>query len=139
MHPVPRYRLTVAYVDGDDIVLLRNTWVAPDACTLPTVEQPLRVAEFDELFAHHMSVLERVTPTRLVLTLTGPADLAAQVKDLTDRESSCCSFFTFTLTTEGPADDMGRVRLEVEVPAAQIEVLDALAERADTSRQWGPV
>ncbi len=25
-------------------------WV-PDACTLPTVDQPLRVAEFDDLFA----------------------------------------------------------------------------------------
>ena len=25
-------------------------WV-PEACTLPTVEQPVRVAEFDELFA----------------------------------------------------------------------------------------
>ncbi|MBB6551859.1 hypothetical protein [Nonomuraea rubra] len=27
------------------------TWVGPSACTLPTVEQPLRVAEFDALFA----------------------------------------------------------------------------------------
>ena len=27
-----------------------TSWV-PEACTLPTVEQPVRVAEFDELFA----------------------------------------------------------------------------------------
>jgi hypothetical protein len=26
------------------------TWV-PEACTLPTVDQPLRAAEFDDLFA----------------------------------------------------------------------------------------
>jgi hypothetical protein len=32
------------------------TWV-PDACTLPTEEVPLRVAEFDALFA---STLRRV-------------------------------------------------------------------------------
>jgi len=27
------------------------SWVAVDACTLPTEEQPLRVAEFDALLA----------------------------------------------------------------------------------------
>ena len=85
--------------------------------------------------ATHTTDAQRVAATRLVLRVIGPPDLAAQVKDLTDRESSCRSFFTFTLATDGPADDIGRVRLEVEVPAAQIEVLDALAERADTSRQ----
>ena len=30
----------------------RLPWVAPDACTLPTAERPLRVAEFDDLFAN---------------------------------------------------------------------------------------
>lgn len=117
---------------------LTNSWVAPDACTLPTVEQPLRVAEFDALFANHTTGVERVAPTRLVLTLAGPSDLADKVKDLTDRESSCCSFFTFTVSADDGSNDAGRMRLEVEVPVSRGEVLDALAERANASRQSGP-
>lgn len=67
-------------------------WV-PAACTLPTPEQPLRVAEFDALFAASSRRVERLTPTHLRLTLT-------------------------------PADD-------IEVPMAQVAVLDALAARAE--------
>jgi hypothetical protein len=122
---------------GDDTVSLTNSWVAPDACTLPTVDQPLRVAEFDALFANQTIGVERVAPTRLVLTLTGPPDLAAQVKDLTDRESSCCSFFTFTLSTEDGSGAESRVRLDVVVPAARVEVLDALAARAGAQSESG--
>lgn len=117
---------------------LTNSWVAPDACTLPTAEQPVRLAEFDALFTNHTIGVERVTPTRLVLTLTGPPDLAAQVKDLTDRESSCCSFFTFTVSTEEDSGAESRVRLDVSVPAARVDVLDALAERAGAPRESGP-
>ena len=40
------------------------TWV-PEACTLPTVDQPLRVAEFDELFATAVRPAERVGRTEL--------------------------------------------------------------------------
>ena len=36
---------------------------APDACTLPTVERPLRVAEFDDLFTA-VRRSERPQPTR---------------------------------------------------------------------------
>ena len=42
-------------------------WV-PEACTLPTVEQPLRVAEFDELFATAVRPVERVDLTGCVFT-----------------------------------------------------------------------
>lgn len=116
---------------------LTNSWIAPDACTLPTAEQPLRLAEFDALFTNHTIGVERVAPTRLVLTLTGPPDLAAQVKDLTDRESSCCSFFTFTLSTDEHSSAGNRVRLDVVVPAARIDVLDALTARAVAPRESG--
>jgi hypothetical protein len=73
----------------------------------------------------------------LVLTLTGPPDLGAQAKDLTDRESSCCSFFTFTVSTEEDSGAESRVRLDVVVPAARVDVLDALAERAAAPRGSG--
>lgn len=80
------------------------SFVVPDACTLPTVEQPLRLAEFDELFATAVRRVETLTATHARMTLTGEAGLTAAVRDLTARETGCCSFFTFTITTE-PADD----------------------------------
>ena len=101
------------------------TWV-PDACTLPAAERPLRQAEFDELFATAVRNSERVNQTHLRLTLAGPEDLQARVEDLAARESDCCSFFAFSVTT--PA--AGSVLFDIKVPAAHVEVLDALADRA---------
>lgn len=97
-------------------------WV-PQACTLPTVERPLRVAEFDAMFAGALHALHRQTPTRLRLLFDPTAE--AMVRNLTARESACCSFFTFTLTPTGDG-----LRMDVEVPATHIAVLDALATRA---------
>jgi hypothetical protein len=94
-------------------------WV-PHACTLPTVEQPLRVAEFDQLFATALRTTERISPTRLRLVLEPDAEAIA--RELCARESECCSFFTFTFD----ADERG-VLLDVEVPVAQVAVLEAIA------------
>ncbi len=47
------------------------------------------------------------------------------MRDLTRRETQCCSFFTFTLTGH---DDL--LFLEVAVPSAHADVLDGIAERA---------
>ena len=103
----------------------------PDACTLPTAERPPRLAEFDALFATAVRQVATVGPTHVRLRLTGPAGLAATVRDLTARETACCSFFTFTVTPE-PADDGEALILDVEVPARYAEVLASLARRADT-------
>ncbi len=97
-------------------------WV-PEACTLPTVEQPLRLAEFDDLFATALRGQQRVTPTRLRWWLDPAAEDRA--RELTDRESLCCSFFGFTFAHTGDG-----LRLDVDVPASQVDVLDALADRA---------
>ncbi|MBF6439576.1 hypothetical protein [Nocardia cyriacigeorgica] len=96
-------------------------WV-PDACTLPTVEQPIRVAEFDRFFTNMVRTTRRPGPARLELVLTGDAESTA--RDLAAQESSCCSFFTFdfTITADGPVMGVG-------VPAAYVEVLDAFAAR----------
>lgn len=99
---------------------------APQACTLPIVDRPLRVAEFDSLFATALSRLERLEPTRLTLTLSGGPEREAALRDLTAREAECCQFFSFTLTRIG----IDAVDLEVAVPVSQVEVLDALAARA---------
>jgi len=101
----------------------------PDACTLPTAERPLRLAEFDDLFATAMRRVDPVSVTHARLHLTGPVGLAARVRDLAARESECCSFFTFT-TTPKPATDGEAVVLDIEVPTAQADVLAFLAQRA---------
>lgn len=100
-------------------------WV-PDSCTLPTAERPVRVAEFDRFFAQSVRHTHRPARTRLDLVLAGDAEPAG--RDLAARESACCSFFAFTFdTTEtGPV-------MHIEVPEAQVDVLDALAVRVDAS------
>jgi hypothetical protein len=100
-----------------------ESWV-PSACTLPTAEQPLRVAEFDELFGAAVRGVHRPDATTLRLDLEPTAKVAARAADLAVRETGCCSFFTFGLVATG-----GRLRLDIEVPAGQVEVLDALAAR----------
>jgi hypothetical protein len=101
----------------------RDQTSAPQACTLPTAEQPMRVAEFDELFATGLRGQQRLAHTRLRWRLDPAAEGIA--RELTRRETECCSFFTFTFAA---ADDA--VRLDVEVPVAYSDVLDALADRA---------
>ncbi|MBB6566636.1 hypothetical protein HPO96_20910 [Kribbella sandramycini] len=97
---------------------------APQACTLPTAARPLRLAEFDELFRTGLLALDRLSPTALRLHLTAASEPTA--RDLTARESSCCSFFTFDhLTT--PSDGL---LLDVTVPTEHVDVLDGLAARA---------
>lgn len=101
---------------------------AIQACTLPTAERPLRAAEFDALFAGALRGHERQAPSRLRLVLDAGAEAAA--RDLTVRETACCSFFTFTFTRAG-----GALVLDIEVPAARIAALDALGARAAAAGQ----
>lgn len=104
-------------------------WV-PEACTLPTAEQPLRQAEFDALFSASVGGGERLGARHLRITLPGGRDLADSVRDLAERETRCCSFFTFAVTAPAP----GVVRLDVEVPPGHLDVLDALQARAAAVR-----
>jgi hypothetical protein len=121
-------------------------WVPVETCTLPTAEQPLRVAEFDTLFAVSLRAVEHpaAAATRARLLLAGDADLPGRVQRLADAETACCSFFTFTLTPlavdssadlSGDVDAAAVVALDVEVPAARADVLAALVERAEQARR----
>lgn len=107
----------------------------PDACTLPTAERPLRLAELDDLFTS-LTSLDRISPVQVRMHLAGAAGLEDTVRELTAREIECCSFFTFTMTP-APGADGGRLTLDVEVPSAHIAVLEALAERAETIASQG--
>jgi hypothetical protein len=93
-------------------------WV-PDSCTLPTDAQPMRVAEFDQFLADSVHRIARPHRTRLDLLIDAAAE--PRGRDLADRETACCSFFTFTFEPAG----VGTV-MHIDVPAAHAEVLDAL-------------
>jgi hypothetical protein len=95
---------------------------APDACTLPTAERPLRVAEFDDLFSFVVRA-ERRDPQRLELVLRRIVE--APARDLARRESECCSFFTFEFVAVDEA-----VVMRIGVPPEHVAVLDALEARA---------
>jgi hypothetical protein len=99
-------------------------WV-PSSCSLPTADQPLRVAEFDDLFASAVEEVERTSPTSLRLTLRPEPGVAATAAQLAAREVHCCGFFTFTLTL-APLS----LVLDVAVPASHADVLDGLQSRA---------
>lgn len=112
--------------------LLGDDWV-PEACTLPTVEQPLRRAEFDDLFTHDVLGVFRESPGRLQLQLRPDASVAARAAGLAVQETGCCSFFTFDLTI---AD--GEVGLRIGTTSAHEQVLAALAGRAEAQMGTAP-
>jgi hypothetical protein len=99
-------------------------WV-PESCSLPTVEQPLRVAEFDQLFGSSLLRYVRASRTQLDAVLSGDAETTA--RHLAEREARCCSFFRFEFDQGG-----SHVLMRVEVPQSRIDVLDALAQRMGT-------
>lgn len=98
------------------------------ACTLPTAERPLRVAEFTALFGA-LTGVDRRAPGLLRLRLADRPGLAAEAADLTARESGCCSFFDFALTAAG-----AELILDVGVPQAHVDVLDGLEQLARAAR-----
>lgn len=95
----------------------------PSACTLPTADVPLRLAEFDALFATALVAQWRLSPTVLRWHLDPAAEAVA--RDLTRRENECCAFFAFAYTRTGRA-----LQLDIEVPDRHTEILNTLATRA---------
>lgn len=114
--------MTISERGGD----VPPTWVPVDACTLPTVEQPVRVAEFDTLFAESLVSVEHASAASARFTLSGGTALTDRAQSLAGRETGCCSFFTFTITPTGP----DALVMEVTVPHERAEVLAALVQRA---------
>lgn len=100
---------------------------APEACTLPTVDRPLRVSEFAELFATATETVTRSSPTRAVVTL--PLESLETARDLAARETACCSFFTFTTSSIGDSTVM-----TIDVPEQYADVLTALTSLADKAQ-----
>jgi hypothetical protein len=99
-----------------------------DACTLPSVERPLRLSELDALFRESLTAVEHDDEVA-VLHLSGPPGLVARTRDLTARESDCCTFFGFEL--EGTD---GKLALRGTVPPERVDVLVGLVARAQEAR-----
>ena len=105
-------------------------WATVEACTLPTVERPLRLAEFDDLFAATLQAIERSDNAHARLLLAGDEALVERTQRLAEAESSCCSFFTFGVShVEG-----GLVAFDIEVPPAYSDVLAGLVARAEAAQ-----
>jgi hypothetical protein len=98
-----------------------ENWFAA-TCTLPTFEQPLRVAEFDELFRTALRRSIRTQPTELELVISAASEASA--RHLAERETQCCSYFRFGFD---PMSD--GLRMRVGVPEDHVDVLDALQTR----------
>ena len=95
------------------------------ACTLPVAERPARFAEFDGLFADTLREVRRAAEGRLRLRFGGGADVGGRVRDLTEREALCCSFFDFAVERDGD-----QVIVDVRVPPGREPVLDGLTAKA---------
>ena len=104
--------------------LIEPSW-APDACSLPAAEQPLRAKEFDDLFGDAVTAVHRIDAGRARLALRPDPAFAARAADLAVREAQCCSIFGFALTVTG--DELA---LEISTAPGQVAVLDALVDRA---------
>lgn len=103
----------------------RRDWV-PSACTLPTREQPLRVAEFDALVTSSLRAVIVIEATAIELVLADSEEVAAAARDLTRREAVCCSFFRFSVEHSVGAP----VTVLIGVDAAHVDALAGLAARA---------
>ncbi|HZJ04341.1 MAG TPA: hypothetical protein VFD59_02590 [Nocardioidaceae bacterium] len=97
----------------------------PAACTLPSIEQPLRQAEFDDLFAHDVLTVHQTSPREMRLDLRPEPDVAARAARLAAKEAGCCSFFSFDLSISD-----GSVVLVVSIAPGHEPVLAALVARA---------
>jgi hypothetical protein len=100
-------------------------WAEVAACTLPSADRPLRVADFDALCAAYLVRAERTRPTAARLVMAGGPGVADRVQRLADAESSCCAFFDFAVS-----DDGDEVVLDVSVPPTYADVLAGLVSRA---------
>jgi hypothetical protein len=90
----------------------------------------VRVAEFDALFSETLTRIEQTGIPGARFVMSGDMALAQRARSLADRETSCCSFYAFTVTATGP----NSVVMEVTVPDDRGDALSALVRRAQEAR-----
>ncbi len=103
--------------------------LADRSCTLDAAGLQARTAEFGDFFATEVTGIERPEPATLRMELR-PGERAGQTAgQLAAAETTCCSFFSFTLVATA-----GQLLLEVRVPPSHIQALDGMAAHADRAR-----
>jgi hypothetical protein len=114
------------------VTVEQTDWV-PDACTLPSTDRPLRVREFERLFAEALTaVSSRPDGRSLRLVLTDGPGVYETAADLAARESECCSFFLFNVTRGS-----GAVTMDVRVDEAHTDVLGGVERLARAALAHG--
>lgn len=98
---------------------MSTQWVSL-GCTLPAGDQPLRVAEFDDLFAAALCGVERLDPS------PSTSVLGWKRRSGTSPPGGRVPLVLHLAVTVGD----GGLRVAVGVPSAHVDVLDALAARA---------
>lgn len=112
LQPVPESRFSVV---GMEFLL------STDACTLPAVERPARLTEFDSVVRPAVRTIER-RGCELRIELSGEDGLAERVRDLAARESACCPV---VIEVSGTDRDLS---VTISVSPSSRNVLDALLD-----------
>ena len=105
----------------DENPVREESSLVPAACTLSPAQQPVRGAEWGDLFGTDVLEIRRENPTSAQIVLRPDPLVAARAADLAVRETQCCSFFVFSQTATG-----GTLTVEIVVPPKQSAALDAL-------------
>jgi hypothetical protein len=90
-----------------------------------------RVAEYQRLFARALVGRDR-TQDGIVFRFRAEDGIEAWVRDLADREKSCCAFFTFTVTTVGTQVRWAASVVDDDIARAVLDELYALPDTAGT-------
>ena len=92
----------------------------PIACTLSASDARSQLSEWQGILSHSVDNSERVSPNRLQLRFSADADIESVI-NLAQRESACCTFFSFSIEI---ATD--HLLLIIEVPNEAVQILDQL-------------
>jgi hypothetical protein len=98
----------------------------PIACTLEAGAARAQLAEWRGLLAGAVARRNRVATGRLELVLSSGFDQVDALVRLAQRETTCCTFFSFSLAVTAVG-----LTLVIEVPHGAESVLDAFAHTVE--------
>jgi hypothetical protein len=93
----------------------------PIACTLSASDQVVRADEWHQLKLK--AITRGLTDQGARLTFVPGSVTATEVADLVDRETKCCSFFSFTLEVTAQ-----QLVLTIAAPDDSVEVVASLVD-----------
>ncbi len=101
------------------------------SCNLDEQGAAQRNAEFADVVQRGLRHRKR-TPDRVWLTFERKEGLEEDIRELVQRESQCCGFFSFDV-----AVGEGDIVVEVTAPAGKTAYLDALYRATDPQQRGG--